>query len=59
MKTLIITLMLFLSGISLSTISIVDNRDYPEDGYEIYVLDTHVGYYYADDMEIEIVITGK
>lgn len=57
--TLILWITLLLISIGLLSIDVVDNRDYPDDGYEVYLLDTHIGYYYADDKEFEYSLTGK
>ena len=43
---------LFLTIININFVE-RDNHD------DIYLFDYHIGYYYADDLEIEIVLTGK
>lgn len=62
MKKILILALAFVALLTVSlslTTELVDNRDYPEDGYEIYVLDTHIGYFYAESNEVKLSLTGK
>lgn len=43
--------------IAASLFHTVDNRDYPDDGFEMYIGEYHVGYVYEDDFTISI--TGR
>lgn len=52
----LITLLVVIT--SLLQVSVVDNRDYPEDGYEVYFIDTHIGHIYSD-YTFEYSLTGK
>lgn len=61
MKTKVLLLLLAILSVIATVITnleIVDNRDYPEDGLEVYLYNTHVGYLYPDG-QIEYILTGK
>lgn len=51
-------LLLLITCLSILSINIIDNRDYSEDGYEVYVFYTHVGYIYQN-LDFEYSLTGR
>lgn len=54
---LALSTVLFLSASLLLAVDVVDNRDYEGDSYEVYVLNTHVGYLYNYNFDYSL--TGK
>tara|TARA_R110000850_G_scaffold90138_4_gene192374 strand:+ start:6030 stop:6194 length:165 start_codon:yes stop_codon:yes gene_type:complete len=50
--------LLLLTCIVVLFTNVIDNRDYPEDGYELYMFSTHVGYVYSD-LAFEYSLTGR
>jgi len=40
-------------------VEVIDNRDYPDDGYEVYLNDYMIGYWYAEDKMFVSANTGK
>tara|TARA_R110000772_G_scaffold204628_1_gene314729 strand:- start:295 stop:489 length:195 start_codon:yes stop_codon:yes gene_type:complete len=54
--SLIFSILLFI-WIGIMQISIIDNRDYDGDMYEVYLFDTHIGYYL--DYTFDYSLTGR
>ena len=52
-------IILFLSIITAFNTVIIDNRDYKEDEFEVYVFDNHIGYWDKEYSEFTYVLTGK